>query len=332
MGPAPALDDIAVSVDGRRLPSGALTADGDGVTYRLAGIDADGGLLAVDLAGADSLALDNRARLRLPDQRRIRVQLSDSLPEVMAAVLAADGAIELVTERPDVVVRAKGESLGGQVPALEFIAAKSQPEAFVLGYPEGRSDGDSAESMLTEAVRRIGLDNIDITGLAQAAQRPIELAVSAQPQWNFTVWQELLSDDYNFVQSRSFPLFVAHSVRWLAGVERWYPYMAASRPLPAALTGAERHFVGGNGKRIDTLGDHFIPGRAGEQRHTGRGEALAVSLLDRAVTTGDAERTLNAGLGVSAVGVAGDSLSWLLLLALAGLLVEWWLYQKGRMP
>ena len=66
---------------------------------------------------------------------------------------------------------------------------------------------------------------------------------------------------------------------------------------------------------------------------TGNSDTLAVSLLDRNTTTGQGESVLEAsGLGTFDIGVKHNSLVWLLLLALIGLLVEWWLYQRGRMP
>ncbi|WIO75328.1 BatA domain-containing protein [Porticoccaceae bacterium LTM1] len=326
---APTVEEIEVQVNSQVLPSDQLALDSDGVTYRVADLPAEGGLLNLEITKADLLPLDNRAQIRLPNQQPIRVLLSNSLPAPMAMVLRADSAVELVTENPDVVVRAKGENLGGRVPALEFIAANLQDEAFVLGY-QGESD---AQAMLMAAMQQTGLGNIDITGLAEAAQRPIQVSAEQGDMWNFTLWRELLDSEYNFVQSRAFPLFISQSVRWLAGVERWYPYAAASQPLPAASTGVESHFVSDAGQLIDTLGADFIPNRAGELRRAGNSEPLIVSLLSRDSTTGAGQSALTEkGLGAFDLGVERNSLVWLLLLALIALLVEWWLYQKGRMP
>ena len=323
--PVPA--EIAVSLNGQTLPAANPMADG--VTYQVKDLAAEGGLLSVEITKTDLLPLDNRASIRLPNRRPIRVQLSDRLPAVMATVLRADSAIELVNTNPDVVVRAKGENLEGRTPALEFTPANLQDDAFVLDYP-GEVD---AQAMLTAAVRQTGLGNIDITGVAEAARRPVQVSVQQSDAWNFSVWRELLDEEYNFVQSRAFPLFVAQSVRWLAGVERWYPYAAVSRPLPAALVGAEPHFVTASGKLIDTLGDDFIPSRVGELRRAGSSGALAVSLLDKNTTTGVRESVLQAkDLGAYPFGVEHNSLVWLLLLALIALLVEWWLYQQRRIP
>ena len=328
----PDVGDIAVRIDDQPVPAADLEVDRDGTTYRVFDVEAKGGLLSVVIAKADSLHLDNRAQLRLPDQQPIRVQLSDALPAVMAAVLSADSAIELVTSDPDVVIRNTGESLGGEVAALEFIDAELQQEAFVLGYPEHAGASD-AETLLRTAVQRIGLDNIDATGLAEAAQRPVEVAMRPDTDWTFSVWRELLSEDYNFVQSRSFPLFIAQSVRWLAGVQKWYPYLSVARPLPVPWVGSTPAFTDAEGVVIDTLGVDFIPARAGSLHRAGGVRALEVSLLDGDTTIGASDSALrSAGLTAFDTDVLHNSLAWLLLLALMGLLVEWWLYQQGRMP
>ena len=331
----PDTDQIVVAIDDRPLPDGSVIADADGFTYRIRDLPADGGLLSVAIADEDSLALDNRAQLRLPKQQPIRVQLSDALPAVMAAVLRADAAVELVDSNPDVVIRNRGDSLGGQVAALEFVELGLQDEAFVLGYPERADSANGpvdAPALLRTAVQRLGLDNIDATDLADATQRPVEVAMRPDSEWTISVWRELLGDDYNFVRTRSFPLFVAQSLRWLAGVEQWYPYLAAGHPVPAPPVGDAPTFVDAGGRALDTLGADFIPARA-DQLHRLGGEPLEVSLIHRDTTVVPADNALqSAGLDAFAIDATRDSLIWLPLLALLGLLAEWWLYRKGQMP
>lgn len=328
----PSAQEIVVQIDDRTLPASRLETDADGATYRVPNLAADGSLLSVALTGEDDLPLDNRAQLRLPTQQPIRVQLSEMLPPVLAAALNADSAIELVNTDPDVVIRLRGESSAAGVPALEFVDADIQAEAFLLGYPDTDGSPD-AMALLNTAVQRIGLANIDASGLAEATERPVEVAMQPDREWRFSVWQELLSEDYNFVQSRSFPLFVAQSVRWLAGVEKWYPYLAAGQPLPVSPVGNAPAFVDADRQLIDTLGVDFVPNRAGLLHRASRAEPLAVALLDKATTTGRVDGALQyVGLDVLDTGLVRNVLVWLLLLALTGLLVEWWLYQKGRMP
>ncbi len=328
----PTAGQIQVRVDDRILPANRLATDVDGATYRVPNLPADGGLVSVTLPGDDALPLDDRAQLRLPTQQPIRVQLSQTLPPVLAAALNADSAIELVNTAPDVVIRLRGESSDAGVPALEFVDADLQAEAFLLGYPETDGSPDAA-ALLNTAVQRIGLANIDASGLAEATERAIEVAMQPDSEWRFSVWQELLSEDYNFVQSRSFPLFVAQSVRWLAGVEKWYPYLAAGQPLPVSPVGSAPAFVDADGQSIDTLGVDFVPNRVGSLHRASRAEPLQVALLDRDVTTGLAESALQyMGLDVLDAALLRNVPVWLLLIALGGLLAEWWLYQRGRMP
>ena len=328
----PTAAQIQVRIDDRILPASQLETDADGATYRVPNIPANGGLVSVALPGDDALPLDDRAQLRLPTQQPIRVQLSETLPPVLAAALNADSAIELVNADPDVVIRLRGESSDTGVPALEFVDADLQAEAFLLGYPE-TDDSPDAMALLNTAVQRIGLANIDASGLAEATERAVEVAMQPDSEWRFSVWQELLSEDYNFVQSRSFPLFVAQSVRWLAGVEKWYPYLAAGQPLPVSPVGNTPAFVDVDGQLIDTLGVDFVPDRTGLLHRASRAEPLEVALLDSAATTGRIDGVLQyMGLDVLDAALLRNVVVWLLLLALGGLLAEWWLYQRGRMP
>ena len=332
----PAAGDIDVNIDGTPLPPDVLFADAPNETggriFRAFDLPAEGGLLSVTFGPQDALPLDNRVELRLPRQQTIKVQLSENLPAVMATVLRADTAIELVDSNPDVVIRNQGELLGGEVAALEFVDIELQTAAFVLGYPEHAGASD-AGTLLQNALQQIGLDNIDATGLAEAAQRPVEVAMRPDDEWSFSLWRELLSEDYNFVQSRSFPLFIAQSVRWLAGVQKWYPYLAAGRPLPAPSIGGAPVFVDAGGTPLDTVGVDYVPAAAGTLHRAGDEAPLAVALLDRVTTVGAPASALKRdGLGTFAVEAARNGLLWLLLLALAGLLAEWWLYQRGRMP
>jgi hypothetical protein len=186
--------------------------------------------------------------------------------------------------------------------------------------------------VLAEAVADIGLSQIDAMSLAQSSGRPIEVSIGEGPEWKFSVWEELLSDDYDFTRSRAFPLFVANAVRWLAGTDAWYPYAAAGRPLSTAVAGERPRVVAADGRVIDPLGVEFVPAGAGELR-LDSGQPLAVSLLDLDVTSGAGETALQPA-DLSRVGAAasGGFATWLLLLAVALLALEWHLFQRGRIP
>jgi hypothetical protein len=325
-GPPPALQ---LDLDGREVPAAQLRpVRGDAAQgYLLADLPAAGGLLSVRLAAADALALDDVARVRLPDKPRLKVQLAPSLARSLRPVLEADPAVQLVERDAQVVIRRAGEAFGAGLPALEFVPAGAQQPAFRIVHP---AKLDSA-AVFEHAVQAIGLKEIDAMALAQAARRPVEATVATGPQWRFEVWQELLSEEFNFTQARAFPLFIAQALRWLAGARTGHPVVAAGRPLTnEALEPADR-ILGAQDRVIDPLGVPYVPAQAGELRRENEARPLAVSLLDPATTLGAAG-------GASALAVSGtrglglNPATWLLLAALVLLGVEWYLYQTGRVP
>lgn len=324
---------LQIDINGQPLDRAKLLSapnDVDGA-YRIIDLPANGGLLTIRLTEQDSLALDNEASIRLPVKRPIKVLLSSSLNGDLETLLSLDPAMELITDASvaDVVVRRRGEVIGDALPALEFVAAEEQQQAFQLGYPEQAP----ADGLFMNAVHTIGLDQIDASGLADVAQRPIEVSISAGDQWSFSVWQELLTGSYNFVQTRSFPIFIANSIRWLAGSETWVPYVAAGEPMLAGATGHREKFTSANGNALITLGGDLVPAIAGNLARANGGSALAVSLLNSDVTRNDVNSALNSGasLGIN-LPARGNLVLWLLLAVLLLVAVEWVLYQKGRMP
>ena len=139
-------------------------------------------------------------------------------------------------------------------------------------------------------------------------------------QWRFSVWEELLSEHYNFTRSRAFPLFVANALRWLAGTPAWYPY---GRRRPARSSPAS---AGERRARVDASGR--VDRSARRRRSCRRAPAncalaaatrtLSVSLLDPDVTTRRARRAHWMSRSIRrAVDLAPRpaSLTWLLLLA-----------------
>lgn len=321
------VNDLKITIDDQLLPNTRLETTKQG-GFVLRDIDADGRLLAVRLTAEDSLVLDNLAQVRLPNQPLIKVLLSESLRSQLQPVLAADPAVELTSENPDVVIRRRGENLAPDKPALEFVNAEQQEKSFLLTYPDDQQSTD----VLSNAFQALALNQIDAMALAQASRRPIEVSVQSGSQWLFSVWQELLSDEYNFTQSRVFPLFMANSIRWLAGIKVWYPYVAAGQPLENHSLGHQQSFVDEQGRVFDTLGVSFIPRQSGELA-TQNSKPLVVSLLDPTVTTGKTSSTLEvANTAETSFVESANLVTWLLIIALMLLLTEWYFYQKGRMP
>jgi hypothetical protein len=262
----------------------------------------------------------------------VKVLLSDSLKSALGPVLAADRGVALSSTGADVVIRRAGESIGppgSDVPTLEFVSAATQPQAFLFTHPASFD----ATDVFTRAVTDIGLTQIDAMSLAQTSGRPIEVSIASGRQWRFSVWNELLSDDYDFTRSRSFPLFVANAVRWLANAKAWYPSVAAGRALQTVVAGDRARVVAANGLVLNPPGVDFVPAGAGSLKLDAGMKPLAVSLLDPSVTTGardtSAELAKHSPMGFAPQ--AGLS-TWLLLLAVALLGLEWHLYQQGRVP
>ena len=322
---------VRIEVNGQAVPGNAIARVGQG--YVLSDVPAAGGLLTArvvdDRSGADSLPLDDVARLRLPTKPILSVQLSSSLQAVLGPLLEADAGVTLVAEQADVVIRRKGESVGGNAPALEFVPAASQTQAFLLTHP----DSLSSSAVFTNAVADIGLQQIDAMSLARSSGRPIEVSITSGSQWRFSVWEELLADEFDFTRSRAFPLFVANAVRWLADTESWHPYVAAGRPLITSSTGRSTEILNAAGRVLDPIGASFIPVVAGDLKVNGRAAPLSVSLLDAEVTTGARDESLAiATLAPVDLTPATGLVTGLLILALLLLAVEWYFFQMGRMP
>lgn len=321
--------DLSIDLDGKPVTVALQPIPGgEGGGWLLQELPAQGGLLTVRLSGKDDLELDNSASLRLPNKPFINVQLSPQLDAQLRAVLLADPAIRVTDTDAMLVIRNGGESIGGNLPALEFVGANSQPQAFLLTYPKNVD----AEGGFTEAVNAIGLKQIDAMALADAARRPIEVSMKAGEQWKVSLWQELLGEDFNFTRSRSFPLFIASSVRWLAGIQPGYPYAAAGEPLSGDSIDSV-HVVDDKGRPIDALGVKFTPEQAGPLALASRARPLAVSLLDPVTTEGGADSSLEVASSLASDGVSSSHwVTALILLALLLLAAEWYWYRKGRMP
>ncbi len=329
--------NFQIDVNGQAVRSGSVTRAGQGFVVH--DVPADGGLLTVKVTGADSLALDDRASIRLPNKPLVRVQLSSSLDAVLGPVLNSDPGVTMVEGNADVVIRRAGEVVGANTPALEFVRAASQSQAFVLTHPGSLNSG----AVFVNAVDDLGLKQIDAMSLARESGRSIEVSVATGAEWRFSVWEELLSDHFNFTRSRAFPLFVANAVRWLAGTEAWHPFVAAGQPLVVSGAGERAPIVNAEGRVIDPLNADFVPPAAGELRYVGRpfrgakpsgtDVSLSVSLLDPDVTRGTRDESVEMA-ALEPVDRVPDSspATWLLVLALILLAVEWYYFQMGRMP
>ena len=319
---------VTASVEGETGALGAPEAGASGaVVYR--DVPAAGGTFRVRASRGDAIPFDDAARIVLPNRPRLRVALSPNAG-VLRAVLDADPAVRLVTEDAAVAVRLAGETIGGDVPALELVDEAAQEEAFLLIHPRGLD----SEEVLLESFDQLGLDEVDAMELAEAARKPIAIGAAPGDRRAVRVWSSLLEARYDFTRTRSFPLFVATSLRWLAEEDAAPAWAAAGEAVAQTAGGGawtdarERQLDPVRG--LDPVGMAFVPPVAG--RFVGEdGRIVEASLLDP-VTTSGGEATGAREASAGAKAPAGDLAALLAALALAGLLVEWWIYRTGRMP
>ncbi len=313
-------DDMTVEVGGAPLGDDRLQQLADRVAV-VRDLAADGRDVEVRLEAGDALSLDNAARLTLPTRRVVGVALADDLDPAIRHAIEADPGLAITDTDAAIAIRRRGAAAPGDLPALEFAPAADQATAFEIAY----TGNASAELALRASVAALGLDQIDAAGLAAQAQRPVAVQLRQAELPGISVWEELLAY-YNFTASRSFPLFVSRSVRWLAGEPAWHPYLAAGRPLPTATVWS---LAADADPALDALGSDYVLGAAGTVSSS-RGDE-AVALLSDAVT----ERHPGTPLLPSQAGgdFAGTGIvAWLILAALVLLGAEWYLYQRGLMP
>lgn len=281
-----------------------------------------GELVTVALAGSrDALGIDDTARLVLPNRRQLRIAVQAGLPAIVTSVVEADPALLLVGEDADVVLRRGGSSFMRDTPAMEFVDSAVQEHAFFIQCREDEEPND----VVLRLHDRLGLAEIDAADVARKTGLVISVAAANGDARGLKIWSSLLSEDFNFVRSRSFPLFVAIGVRWIGDV--WEPPASLAAGVPVDLAGAE--LTDDRGRSATTLGDAFTPAAAGLYT-SDRDQRLAVSLLDRQTTA-----PLGAGAALAeadAGSAAFDFISILLVLAFVLLLVEWVLFQRGQIP
>jgi hypothetical protein len=300
----------AFSLDGQALTSVLkLPASTAGVTrYLLQDVSAMGGRFEATLPAGDSLELDDRAALMLPNRPRLKVLLSDSLREILGPVLEADPAVQLVSVAGDICLRRAHEALGSGLPALIFGPAAEQESSFLVRYDSEQTP----EEVLSHAMGDLALGEIDATSLAEVAQAPISLGAVPSDLREVLVWEELIGEGFDFVDSRAFPLFVAGSLRWLGNAEALQAWCAAGETRIA-------------GTRFAVAGDNITP----------NGSALVVSLLSRTSSLTQPQAPDASDSSTSTLDLAGgasDPVTWLLLLATLLLLFEWHQVRTGRMP
>lgn len=291
-------------------------------------LPAAGGLLTVALPPGDAIALDDAASVRLPRRAVLGVAAAPEVIGAVADAIAADPGLRLVAPaEAAVVVRLAGTEFGGALPALRFVPTDAQDAAFLITYPTTPEAGaGGAEKRLLNGLEALGLDQIDATGLATALGRPVGLAVAAGERPGVSVWGTLLDAGFNFTGERDFPLFLSRALRYLAGEQAWPRFLAAATPVQDGAAGWSSDT---SPPALDAAGARFVPGQGSRLVREGD---WAVALLNDAVTRRDRGAALGrfggAADGMTATAVA----TWLALLVIALLALEWVLFRRGLMP
>ena len=323
-------DALEVLIDGEPLADERIELVAAG-TFKVRDLSAHGGILEARLLSpADHLDLDNVARMRLPERRRIGIALAPEIAAAFVDVIAADaGLLHVGTnlEAADAVIRRADSDYGGDLPAIELFARSEGTSAFELTMP---STGD-AFATLHRTLVSLGLDQIDAQGLAEASAAPIEVRLFAGERRSMRIWAELVEPGYNFTDSRSFPLLISRSLRWLTFSPPAFSYLAAGRPL--ADRSVDKGLAHSGIQGLQVLGTARVPPRAGALRLGVEDEEYVVSLLDAHLTqppqTSESRRF---EVGASTA-LTSSSLTTLLIMLIGLLLgIEWYLYRRGLIP
>jgi len=283
------------------------TREGD--AYYLRDLPARGEVLELALAESDALTLDNRARITLPSRRTVAVAVDENLDDRFAALVAVDPALTPAAGDAQVVV---GGAADGSLPAIELVTGNG----IAVVYEDDLEPHDLAQ--LRDRFSRTGLDRVGwISGPAPGSVDGFQLEPRYVPggQRKVQIGVELLGKDCDFPQTSAFPLFVSAAIRWLAGVEAFEPF---------AVAGERSARVG----RFSLAGSDYALPRAG--RHLdAQGRPVEVSVPAVRSPQGD---VLDPVAGLTGAGFRPGPVTLCILVALLLLSVEWWLFQKGRMP
>ena len=281
-------------------------------------------VLAVSIPAAegDPLPIDNYAEVLLPELRLIRAFVIPTgyaaVDSALSAVCSSDAAIEVVSSaaRADVVVGGTLPQGAAPLPSLSVAPSSIQEHAIEVFEPAA-ADPDA---LLLSALGQLGLDRVDGTRLASELGRPLSLGSSAGSATarRVSLWSELFDPQRcSFTESRAFPLIVGRTARWLAAAPEIVPYAASGKPRPRRL--------------VDGAGRSSFPWEAAEGAAT-----LGVSSPLDVTTTVQAGASAPTPQSTRSAGIEGAGAgpwrfaTWLFAIVLALLLVEWVLYQRGR--
>ncbi|MYD79119.1 MAG: hypothetical protein F4X44_00685 [Gammaproteobacteria bacterium] len=293
--------------------------------FRVRDVVADGSVFSVAIEEPDDLAFDNEALVTLPTKERVSISIGEDVPTPIRRAIDADAGIEIVGSGASVAVLGPNDS-ETSIPYLRTTPIVEQSKAFVIGY-SGELEGMEA---LHQSVADLGLAEIDSAAMATELNQDISVQLDYSDVRYVSVWSELVSESFNFKDSMSFPIFISKSIRYLANQEPWYAYLAAGRQPVEQTSGSS--LASSDLLAEYAIGASYVRNEAGtlELRD---GTSLQVSLLDpaAAVRTGSQNLT-DAAIETSNSQTIWGIATWLALLAVLLLGLEWYLYQRGLMP
>ena len=258
--------------------------------------------------------------LTLPDRKPVGVWVAPGIPAVLVRAVKADPGLAVVPrERARVLIVPTENMVEDERPVLSLCNEEEQVDAILaMGRLEER-----AEAVLDSLFYSLGLAEIDASDLASARGRRVTMGCRPGSRRRLSLWKSLVSDEFNFIHSRAFPLFVGAALRWLNAVPEPPQFITTGEPLHevrGALTSPA-------GVPLDPLGDSFVPLGEKPALTSGRKPLFALPLDSRDIAGDPA--TLSAA---AAAGFHMSMVTAMLLLAFFLLGLEWVLYRKGRIP
>ncbi|MFT4550474.1 MAG: hypothetical protein ACI9UA_000664 [Pseudoalteromonas tetraodonis] len=279
----------------------------EGGVYFWRDIPARGDVLEVKLGGEDPLPDDDGARITLPERSALSVALGEGVNPMFRMLVEADPGLAASESGTQATVAIGAAS--SDLPAIEIVTGNGISVRF-----DQAEDRIEAESRFdTAGLERVGR-KVSADG---GGDGRFQLMVDYQQAAKRTVriGSDLLGDDYDFVRSSAFPIFVSEAIRWLADAS----------PVPAFAAAGERLPIS---DQLNIAGAKFAPPQAGDYP-TAAGQTLAVSLPAVAPLAADPLETV---ASASSAGFWPAIASWCILIAIILVGAEWWFFQKGRIP
>jgi hypothetical protein len=280
-----------------------------GNRFLLKDLPARGEVLEIQMTGRDDLPMDDRAKLTLPNRSTVRVRVDANLDPRFHALVRADAALVPSADAPQVVI---GGAADGSLPAIELVTGNTISIVH---------ENNLAEADLNEIKARFGATGLDRVGWKAGPDSDEVRGFTLVPRYvegarrKVQVGVELIGDDYDFMQTSAFPLFMSTAIRWLAEMEPLEPFAMAGEPSV-------------HPGRFAIAGSDFAPPRSGSyQDRYGKNTEVSLAAVSPLPTDALPPVTQSRDSGYWP-----NLFTWLILIALVLVACEWCLFQKSRIP